>query len=410
MSSVWCSPEPSAGPLCPTDAPADSVSFVDPSAQLVAPDQIRLGQLVYVAPFARLDAADGPIEVGSESNIEDGAVVIGNQTSAEPARAAALAVIGLDLSTGVVMAARTVLGHNVTIKGPAILGVGGGSIPANSDGKSEVILNQGAEVDGAILEQNTAVSVFARVGPGVRLRSGYMVMPGKNVTTQAEADDPMLGKVIMLTEEDVAGTELSVDANTAFARDYAQLFRDDATHVQGINHAPGGSRFSPERALPQAEVTPGGCEGGVSARDPGFLARVIGPVCFEDPLARLTTVIAPSVSLRNDEGAGVPFLLAPIGTFEEGVVFHNVEGSGITVGSNVTLRKRATLHSGPGRDVVISADVVLNADAVVFGSTVGEGAVLGEKSLVGFSDIPAGSQVPPRAIILGGQMFGTIEW
>jgi hypothetical protein len=45
-------------------------------------------------------------------------------------------------------------------------------------------------VDGAWLEQNTAVSVFARVGPGVRLRSGMQVLPGKNVTTQAEADDP----------------------------------------------------------------------------------------------------------------------------------------------------------------------------------------------------------------------------
>ena len=408
--SAACVPNPGESPLCPSDGDPAAVSFVDPAAQLVSPERIQLGPLVYVAPFARLDASAAPIEVGGESNIEDGAVVLGDDVTGGETRAAALAQVGLDRTTGVVMAARTVLGHNVTIKGPAVLGVGGGDIDVNTDGKSEVILNQGAEVDGAVLEQNSAVSVFARVGPGVRLRSGYIVVAGKNVTTQAEADDPALGKVVLLTEEDVQGTELSVEANTAFARDYARLFRDDPTHVRGINYAPGGSRFSPARVLPKTDVVPGGCEGGVDARDPSFPGRVIGPICFEDPPSRLATVMAQSVSLRNDEGAGAPFLLGPIGSFEQGVVFHNVEGAGITVGRNVTLRRRATLHSGPGRNVVLGDNVELGADAVVFGSNVGDGAVLGEKSLVGFSDIPPGAVVTARTIVFGGEVFGTVEW
>ena len=45
------------------------------------------------------------------------------------------------------------------------------------------------------------------------------VLPGKNVTTQAEADNLALRKVAPLTEADIEGTEFSVDANTGFARE-----------------------------------------------------------------------------------------------------------------------------------------------------------------------------------------------
>jgi hypothetical protein len=36
--------------------------------------------------------------------------------------------------------------------------------------------------------------------------------------------------------------------------------------------------------------------------------------------------------------------------------------------------------------------------------------VVGERALVGFSDLAPGTVVAPRSILLGGNLFGMVEW
>jgi carbonic anhydrase/acetyltransferase-like protein (isoleucine patch superfamily) len=287
--------------------------------------------------------------------------------------------------------------------------VGGGAIEANRDGVPEVILNQGAQVDGAWLEQNTAVSVFARVGPGVRLRSGMQVLPGKNVTTQAEADDPALGKVAPLTESDVEGTELSIEANTGFAREYARMYRERPSLVRGIAPDPGGTEYSGVRSVPVTRAQSGTCTG-IPTLYPAFQSRVIGSVCLEDSVRRLERVVGDEVSLRADEGTDTPYVIGRIGRMRDGVVFHDVPEAGITTGDGVVYGEDSTVHSGPGRPAVLEDGVVLGRDSVIFGSTIGKGSVIGAGALVGFTELPAGSTVPPKTIMFSGNVFGTVEW
>jgi carbonic anhydrase/acetyltransferase-like protein (isoleucine patch superfamily) len=264
-------------------------------------------------------------------------------------------------------------------------------------------------VDRAVVEQNAAVSAYGYVGPGVRIRSGFVVLPGKAVRTQAEADDPALGKVAPLTEADFEGTALSLAANTGFARDYSRLYRDDPRAVRGIGSSPGGSAFSPERVLPVVGAEPGTCDG-TPAQAAGFRGRIIGPVCLEDSLRRLSRVTGERVSLRNDEGGGVPWTVGHLGHVDDQTVFHNVPGAGISVGDGVAFGVRSSLHVGPGRGVTVGDGAVIGADSTVFGSTVGEGARIGSCSLVGFADVADGQVVGDNQIVFGDEVFGTVEW
>jgi carbonic anhydrase/acetyltransferase-like protein (isoleucine patch superfamily) len=408
--TAWCSPAGATRVVCFADGSTERASFIDPSAEITSPRRVKLGELVYVAPFAQLLATkSAPIRIGAESNVEDNAVLDASYRPSSRRRDARLARVGLSRDRGIRVAARTVFGHHTSVRGPAVLGVGGGPIPANPDGPASVILNQGAQVDGAWLEQNTAVSVFARVGPGVRLRSGMQVLPGKNVTTQAEADDPSLGKVAPLTEADIAGTELSIDANTGFAREYSAMYLERRPLVRGIGPDPGGTEYSGERSIPVTGAEGGTCEGWETLR-PGFHSRIIGSVCLEDTVSELRRVVGDEVSLRADEGTDTPYLIGEIHEMHDGVVFHDVPEAGITTGDGVRYGEDSTVHSGPGRPAIVGDDVRIGRGSVVFGSDIGDRARIGAGALVGFTELPAGAVVAAKDIVFDGVVFGSVEW
>src|SRR6266567_4690893 len=55
-------------PVCPQGAPPESASFIDPTVMISGAENITLGQLVYIAPFARLLASrNAGIHIGAES-------------------------------------------------------------------------------------------------------------------------------------------------------------------------------------------------------------------------------------------------------------------------------------------------------------------------------------------------------
>ncbi|MCC5611746.1 acetyltransferase [Nostoc sp. CHAB 5834] len=276
-----CNPTLHNLPICPSTAPSKSASFLDPTARIINPKNIRLGQKVYVAPFAQLNATIAPIRIAEDSNVQDQVRIIASGT-------------GVDIGPRVIMA------HMATIKGAAKIGTQGSTGPFSdpithtqfNNDIPETFLSFNCEIDGATIERNTVVNFLSRVGPGVTLPAGKVVLPGKNVTTNLEATSGSLGKVANLTEADVALLEGIIEVNDALAKGYTELARADLSNVQGINYAPVTS-FNPG-GLPQI--------GGVVTRNPSFRNRIIGNVVLEDSLATLTNKIGNRISLRADEG------------------------------------------------------------------------------------------------------------
>ncbi|GHO88488.1 hypothetical protein [Dictyobacter formicarum] len=382
-------------PIYPQGATPESATFIDPTAIIQGDNNITLGKQVYIAPFAQLLAYDAPISIGSASNVQDSVIIIGHQER-DSVDEKPLTASGLDAATGVEIAERCILAHGVTIKGPARIGVGSGMRP--------VFLSFGAEVDGAILERNTVVSQLARVGPGVRLHSGYVVLPGKNVTTQQQADNTALGKVRMITEADIAFNETVLEVNTSFARVYTRLFQEKASSIEGINYNPGFTHFNPARHLPTFNK--------IATCLPDFRNRIIGAVNLADTLHDANTAMLDCISLRADEGE--PFNIGHISYMGHSVIFHALEHTDLRVGNNIKYGSHAIVHGGlrqPGnKPTVIEDDVVVKDQALVFGSLIGRGSIIGVKSAVINSELAPDTVIPDHVIYLNSQHFGAVEW
>ena len=400
-----CHPLAANRPVCDPGSPAETATFLDPTVTVENPLQVSLAEEVYIGPFAEIRAfGDAPISIGSESDVQDNVQILGKR-----ARSKAEAV-GLEgrAKSGVEIAGRVVMAHGVSVIGPAQIGVEGSDIPADPDVDQEVFLSFSSQVDGAVLEKNTGVSALARVGPGVRLRSGFMVLPGKNITTQQQADDPALGKVRLVNEADVAFNEAVIEVNTAFAREYTKLYRDDPSNVRGVNFDPGNTAYNPTRDLPSFA--------GQEQRLPVYWNRLIGDLDLADTFVRFASVTGTRVSLRADEGE--PFVVGSVGRMGNDVVFHALEDANLRVGDRVTYGPKVVVHGGgrvvvagePAMQTTVGDDVVLNDESVVFRSTIGNGSVIGARSAVVGSDLASGTVVAPRTVIINGVKFGNVEW
>ena len=400
-----CHPVAANRPVCDPGSPAETATFLDPTVTVENPLQVSLAEEVYIGPFAEIRAfGDAPISIGSESDVQDNVQILGKR-----ARSKAEAV-GLEgrAKSGVEIAGRVVMAHGVSVIGPAQIGVEGSDIPADPYVDQEVFLSFSSQVDGAVLEKNTGVSALARVGPGVRLRSGFMVLPGKNITTQQQADDPALGKVRLVNEADVAFNEAVIEVNTAFAREYTKLYRDDPSNVRGVTFDPGNTAYNPTRDLPSFA--------GQEQRLPVYWNRLIGDLDLADTFVRFASVTGTRVSLRADEGE--PFVVGSVGRMGNDVVFHALEDANLRVGDRVTYGPKVVVHGGgrvvvagePAMPTTVGDDVVLNDESVVFRSTIGNGSVIGARSAVVGSDLASGTVVAPRTVIINGVKFGNVEW
>ncbi len=408
-----CSPTPANRPVCAADAPTETASFLDPTAVVTDPADVRLGKEVYVGPFAQLLAEGGAgIELGAESNAQDN-VTVQARVARSAAVGTALAAAGLQAADGVVTGERVILAHGSSVVGPARLGVAADGTPAGED--SGVFVSFGARVDGAVLERDSGLSALSRIGPGLRLRSGLIVLPGKDVRTQQQAEDPALGKVRPITQADRLFNAGVVEVNVGLAREYSRLAREQASAVRGINVDPGGNVFDQTRDAPQVES--GLCTG-PEVRLPEFRNRIIGDACFEDSLKKLDKAMGSQISIRADEGG--PFGIGTIKKMGDKVVFHALEGADLEVGQRVTYGRGAIVHGG-GRPTinpttgfaaptVVGNDVRLGDDSVVFRSLIGNRARIGARSAVVGSELAIGQVIPDRTIYANNGVFGRVEW
>ena len=320
-------------PVLPLESAAATASFIDPSTQILRGDRIRVGQRDYIAPFASLDSRAGYIQIGSATTIQDNASLVANPTRAN-------AVSGIVIGDSVVVA------PGVKITGPAAIGATGGAVTA---------IGANAVIAGGVVQAGAFVGVLARVGPGVTINTGFAVLPGMNVTTQAEATNPALGKVVRVSAADplVTAATASVARTTALAAAYTNLYQGQAATGPGttsggpipaattttgiffgaLNNVLGASpepttmraAFEPTTGTPTFQAADG-----LNAPLPQqlaylFPARVIGQVVIGQDGASAAKAVGKRDSIRADEGQAFTFL-GPIARLGSAVTFHSPNG------------------------------------------------------------------------------------
>ena len=394
------------------EAKKEGPSFVDPTATVRERDQVQLGELVYVAPFAKLLPGGGnSIEIGDESNVQDSVLVDARRGS-------------------VTLGEQTILAHGAAVKGEAAVGEGGSCPDGEDSCPSFVGFN--ALVDGGTVEKDAMISALARVGRGVTIPSGRKVLPGKSVDSQQEVEQ----ETAPVTEADREFMRGVIEVNLAFARQYPKLAQVDPRNVHGANFDPGRSEFNERRDLPSVD--------GRVVRDPDYRNRIIGDVRLheheehtsggrghykhpghevETPLHedarwahknRLRAALrnaGDDVSLRADEGE--PFEVGTVREIEDNATFHALEGTHLHLGDRGRYGERSLVHGGPTpyEDTTLSGDGLRLADgAILFRSRVGDDVRIGERSVVQQSDLRDGTHVPARTVMVENKVVGTVEW
>ena len=380
LALCGCGSPSSSGPGGPLSGgvvlPPTQNSFVDPSATLNG--RVEMGESVYVAPFARVEAGQSLVRIGSQSDLQDNVTVLA------------------DKDREVQLGERVILAHGCTVLGPAQLGAAG-LLPC--------FVGFNAEVAGAVVEPGAMVGIRARLGPGVILRRGKRILPGRSVTTQAQADDPALGKVVEVTEQDRQFMQGVLTVNLDLASGYARMQSQDPEAVRGIGPDP-STPLHPEQIQPSMNQQP--------AAEPNFRNRVIGHIFITDPLDLFFALTGQRDSIRADEGG--PFRIGAGTGMADEVTVHALEHSQISVGRNCQFGFHSVIHGGedlnqvPHDTSTLGNNVVVGPRAVVFRSALGDNCTIGQDALVDGCNLPAGSNVPPRTLLIGNQVVGSLEW
>ncbi len=211
-------------PVLPLESAYATATFIDPTVDIISGQRMTVGQKDYIAPNVTLNAKKGLITIGSSSTIQDDAQILANPNK-------------LSGTTGVAIGDNVVVGDGAVIEGPAAIGAKGGAAAS---------IGANALVDGAIIEPGAFVGILARVGPGVIVPTGYRVLPGANVTNDAEADTPSLGFVVKVTSSDnyAANATKQIADSVALASGYATLYQGNSATGGSVSAGPIPSAIS----------------------------------------------------------------------------------------------------------------------------------------------------------------------
>lgn len=377
-----CTPTSSNRPVCPAGVSPEMATFIDPTVVIATPSKVRIGRHSYIAPFAGLNTPQ--ITIGEKTNLQDSVILAGSGT--------------------VVLGDEVILAHGARVEGPAR--IGRTAVPGEHN-PSFVGFN--SLVKGAEMEHDAMVLHLARVNPGITIHHGMVVMSGKDIRTQAEADDPALGKVIPISDALRAFMEGVLHVNTTFAREYSRLYYDDKTNVTGINYDPGNSDFNPTRDLPTLA--------GVPTRNPGYRNRIIGDIHLADTMPTLDDddIVGDRISLRTDEGE--PFHAGHITRMGSRTTFHALEHTGIEAHDNVRYGFRSLVHGGgsaatagnPHQNTIVGENNKIGDYSVFFRSVSGPDVKIGCASVVDGATLAAGTVIPSRTVVIGTVTY-PVEW
>ncbi len=358
-----------------------TATFIDPTAVIRGARAINIGSQDYVGPFASLWAmCEGTIRIGNASNVQDN-----------------VSISAFGPNKKVVIGDDAILAHNATVIGPATIGAPGGA-PA--------FVGFNAIIDGATVQPGAMVGSLAKVAPGIVIHTGFNVSPGMYIQTQAEADDPNLGKVTKVTSDDMQFMNDVIHVNTVLAQGYTEQKRQSPSSVWGIGPNPPAPPFNPTSSIPTLA--------GVPTTMPPFRNRVIGDVRMSNSLAQLSKVMGQDDSIRADEAS--PFVIGKIARMGNQVTIHGLEYSDLASGHGDTFGSHSVIHGGedsgrhPEQTTVIGSGVRVGKWDVVFRSTIGDNCVIGPYAYIDGSQLAPGTIVPRGAIIINNQYRGQVQW
>lgn len=393
-------PERPNTPVLPFGALTAQATFIDPSVRIAQPKQITLGYHDFVAPFAALDATNGAIRIGQTSVILDNASLVANPNGAA----------GTPLLT---VGEHVVISYGATVRGAGTIG---GFGTANAP----TMVGTNAVVEDATLLPGSIVGALAHV-TGVTIPSGFRVLPGATITTQAEAESPALGKVARIGASDLSAVDAMVANNVALAGGYTTLYQGQAATgvsgapvtgtpapkfnngnlaaVRGTGQEPGSPAVSFEPSRRGPRFLAAGTKRTVEGSFQDFPARITGGVIFSGQTARsLQHSIGIRDSIRGDEGQ--PITIGSIARLGDGVVIHAPRGGNLTIGRNFRAGDLAVILGGSGS--TIGNDVSVGSRAVVENSKIGAGVTIGDGAYVSGTTLAAGTAVPAGAILVNG--------
>ena len=362
----------------------DESHFIDPSAIIQCDGPYKpcsFGSSVYIGPFATLKAGPSSggstpfITIGNGSDVQDN-TLLDTTTNNKP----------------ITLGDTVIIAHGASVFGGARIGMSGECPPSIYVCASFVGFNSEVAED-AVVERNAMVTHLARVGPGVTIPSGRVVLPGKNVTSNSEVPS----KTIAITDVDRQFMDAVIHVNIAFAAGYTELEKKDPTNVRGVNFNP-VTDFTPTSILPSLAGRP--------IRDPSSPNRIIGDVRFADAaMPRM----GRNVSLRADEGT--PFRVGKIGLLADFTTFHALEHTELSLGDNGVYGAGSLVHGGKFNNKITSTGVnfELGNDSVFYSSTAGDNCRIGAMSFVSDTNLPANTFIPTRVVILAGKQ-SQVEW
>lgn len=390
-------------PVLPYGAAASIATFIDPSVQITNGKSIAINVKTYIAPYARLTATNGFIKIGQNSVIGDNAVLVAN-----PSRSRGTP--GIEIGNGVVV------GPGALIRGPSTIGAVGTAAKPTSIGANAII-------DGATIQPGAIVGALARVGPGVTLPSGFRVLPGANVTTDAEASNPALGKVVPVTTSEITSIQQELADGAELAGGYSTLYQGDSATgispsavskgvfngslapVEGVGPEPGSPTvsFEPSKRSPTFPSPRGFA---TQAQFYQFRGRIIGNVNFASRVNQVAHHLGRGNSIRADEGQ--PIKIGSIAQLGNNVTITAPLSGSVTIGQNFRTGNNAVLLGGPTTPAKLGDNVTLGTSSVVARSTLGSNVTIGSRAYVADSTIAAGSTIPDNAIIIKNVLVGMV--
>jgi carbonic anhydrase/acetyltransferase-like protein (isoleucine patch superfamily) len=398
-------------PVMPFGTASKVATYIDPTVHINNGYAVIVSSPGFIGPYSTLDAHGGIIKVGTNSAILDNASIVANPLHPHTAPAPEVRIGN-----------QVLLSYGAQVLGPSTIGsYSGTAVP--------VEIGSGALIDGATIEQGSIVSALARVGPGVTVPSGYVVLPGMNVTTNQEASDPALGKVAKITTAQLTNVAKLLQANLSLAYGYNQLYQGQSatgaspgvdpsvtginngnlSAIEGTSQQPGSPTASTPYLPPgSAPKFPSPHQGLVPARLFGFRARVTGGAVFNSRAASIAHSVGRGNSIRADQGQ--PIAIGSIGHTSNNVTINSPQGGQLTIGTNFAAGNGAVILSGGTVKAVIGNNVSIGDGAVVDQSSLGDGSTVGARAYVFGSTFPAGTNIPAGAIYINNKLVGSVAW
>jgi carbonic anhydrase/acetyltransferase-like protein (isoleucine patch superfamily) len=395
-------------PVMPFATPTNKASFIDTTVAIRNGNSTVVSYQSYVAPYVTLDSSGhSAIKIGDSSSVLDSAQLIANPGHKY-------------VTPQLLVGNKVVIGPGATILGPSVIG-------SFSDSAAPAQIGARAVIDDAAVQPGAIVSPLARVGPGVIVPSGYRVLPGADVTTQAEASDPRLGKVVKVTSSDLSSLNQMVTDGVALAAGYTNLYQGVVAtgtspgadpnittvrngflpNVEGVSPSPGLTYIGASKSRSPQFPSPG--RGLLGTTLYNFPGRIIGPVAFTGQRATpLKYHLGRANSIRNDESSH-PITIASIAHTGLHVTIGASLGGTLTIGRRFRAGEGAVILTGPSVTAVIGDNVSVGSGAVVDRTSLGSGSTVGANAYLLNSSFRPGTVIPAGAIYVNNKLQGFVQ-